>query len=152
MKKFKFTLQTVHNVRQMRQEKEQLLLGQLQFEMNQISEQIEQIKQMRETAIENYHLRLKPGQAINPAEIEMETGNIAYLKRRLEEAEKSLEAKKEECLKQTEKVVLASRDVKITERLREKQNARHNLELSRLEQNLLDEMATSSFARHIPKK
>lgn len=151
MKKFRFTLQTVHNVREMRQEKEQLLLAQLQSEAAKTAERLAQIKQLYASAVENYNRRLSPGESMNPIEMQMESNNIVALDRLLRETENALEQKKLDCRRQSEKVAAAVREVKITDSLREKQVARYRLELSRREQNALDEMASAGVARKMSK-
>ena len=46
MKKFKFTLQTVHNVREMQQEKEELVLSERQTEVNQATARLAEIERL----------------------------------------------------------------------------------------------------------
>jgi flagellar export protein FliJ len=149
MKKFKFTLQTVHNVREMREEKEHLVLTQMQNEVENAAERIRQIEQMRQEAIEKYTSRLQSGQMINAYELEMNSNHIATLDKVRREAEEVLEQKKQACRKQGETVAVATRAVKITNRLRETQELRHKSESERQEQTAIDELVSANFARRM---
>lgn len=147
MKKFNFTLQTVHNVRELKQEKEQLILGELQTEAAKAADRVSEIERMRFTAIENYANRLENGGSLNAFEMELTVNHINTLDRLRREAEQNLELKKQACLRQTQNLAAATREVKITNRLRENQQARHRLESDRHEQNALDELVSANFAR-----
>ncbi len=149
MKKFKFTLQTVHNVREMKQEKEHQVLSQLQHEAEKAAEKIRQIEQMRQEAIEKYSLRMQAGQSINVFELEMNSNHLSTLDRLIREAHEVLEQKKLACSKQSENVASATRAVKITSRLRETQVLRHKSEMDRHEQNAMDELVSANFARQM---
>lgn len=149
MKKFKFTLQTVHNVREMRQEKEKIVLGELQTEANKISLQVAQIEKTRIDAIESYAQRLNSGEQLNAMEMELNLNHFASLNRLQQEAEKVLEQKNKACQMQGKTVAAAMREVKITDRLRETQQIRHQMESARQEQNSIDEMISANFARQM---
>lgn len=148
MKKFKFKLQTVHNVRELREETEKYLLLKLQADVNEAALKVAQIEIMRSEAIENYAERLKSGEQLSAMEMEMNLNHFSSLNYLQKEAEKVLEEKKEVCREQTEKVAEAMREVKVTNRLQEKQKALHQLEFARNEQNNLDELVSTKFARH----
>ncbi|MEZ5425394.1 MAG: hypothetical protein R2747_03935 [Pyrinomonadaceae bacterium] len=147
MKKFKFTLQTVHNVREMRQEKEHLRLTELQNELNQAQARIVEIERQQQIALEKYSERLKKGESINAYELELDSLHLTELDRLKRDALEILEQKKKDCEKQTETVAAATRAVKITNRLRENQAERHKLETERIEQNQIDELVSANFAR-----
>ncbi len=147
MKKFKFTLQTVHNVREMREEKEHIVLTQMQNEVEKAVDRIRQIEQMRQDAIEKYTSRLQSGQTINVFELEMNSNHISALGKNRRDAEAFLEQKKMACSKQSETVAAATRAVKITNRLRETQASRHKTESDRQEQTAIDELVSANFAR-----
>lgn len=149
MKKFKFTLQTVHNVREMRQETEHQVLTKLQNEAAKAAERIRQIEQMRLEAIENYSLRLQAGMAINVFELEMNSNHISTLDRLIREAREVFEQKKQACTKQRDTLATAARAVKITHRLRETQVLRHKSEADRQEQTAIDELVSANFARQM---
>lgn len=149
MKKFKFTLQTVHNVREMRQEKEELVFSQMQAEAERAAERIREIEKMRFDALESYTRRLTAGSVVNAIELEMSSNHFASLDRIQREAEKVLSDKKQACQQQIQKLAAAVREVKITNRLRETQVAKHKLEINRQEQINLDEIVSANFARRL---
>ena len=149
MKKFKFKLQTVHNVREMKQEKEQLVLSELQKEAAKAAERVAEIDQLRFKAIANYARRIECGQTIDPYELELNSNHIAALDRLQREAKENLEIKRQACARQSKTVAAAAREVKVTNRLRENQEQRHQLELERQDQNNIDEIVTSNFARRM---
>ena len=149
MKKFKFTLQTVHTVREMKQEKEELILGELQTEASRAAARVSEIERQRYQAIESYSERLARGEAINAYELELNSNHITWLDRQQQEAQKALELKKQACLQQGKTVAAATREVKITDRLRENQHTRHRLDMARDEQNSLDEIISANFARRM---
>lgn len=151
MKKFKFTLQTVHNVRELREEKEKLLFSQLQADASKAALRVAEIEIMRSEAIDNYAQRLKSGEQLNAVEMELNLNHFAALNRLQQEAEKVLEQKKQACQRQSTAVAAAMREVKITNRLRETQQERYKNEFERQEQNNLDELVSANFARQIPQ-
>lgn len=149
MKKFKFTLQAVHSVREMREEKEHLVLTQMQHEAEKAAERVQKLLQMRLEAIEKYSLRLQAGQPINAYELELNSNHISSLDKIRREAEAVLEQKKLACRRQSETVAAATRAVKITNRLRETQQSRHRAEADRQEQTALDELVSANYARQM---
>lgn len=149
MKKFKFTLQTVHNVREMKQENEQLKLSDLQTEAARAAEQIERIEAAYLRAIESYSTKINSGRAMNIGEMELEAMHISALERQKRRAAEVLEERKRACAVQSQKLAAAAREVKITERLRETQAQRHRLEAEKTEQNQMDELVSANFARKL---
>jgi flagellar export protein FliJ len=152
MKKFKFKLESVHSVREMRKEKEQLIFAQLQNEANKVFEEIEQIEQTRLKAITNYLDKLNRGELTNPVEMEMNLRHITELDRRQREMRAVLEEKKLACSEQGKKVAEANQQVKITDRLRENQQNQHKLEFEREQQHSLDELISTNFARNMTEQ
>jgi flagellar export protein FliJ len=151
MKKFKFTLEAVHKVREMRQDREKLVLGELQGEVNKAAARHENIQGSRVAAMDNYALRLCSGEQFDPIEMQLHSSHFESLNRLRMEAEQELEDKRQACLRQGETVAAAMREVKVTDRLRETQKTRHDLEYARREQNDIDELISASFARQIIK-
>lgn len=149
MKKFKFTLQAVHNVREMKQERELLVLSELQAEAEKAAARVGEIEELRGKAIEDYARRLENGAAIDPYELELSSNHITSLDRLQQEAQKNLEKRKQACLRQTKTVEVAAREVKITNRLRENQHAKHQADIARREQNALDELISANYARRM---
>jgi flagellar export protein FliJ len=149
MKKFKFKLQAVHNVRELRQERESLILEELHSEANLAAARVAQIEKTRNEAIETYTRQMKSGEPLNPMEMELNSDHFVRLNRLRQEEERVVEQKKQACVRQAETVVAAMREVKITGRLRENQSARHQLEFEREQQSNIDELVTTTFARKI---
>jgi flagellar export protein FliJ len=152
MKKFKFTLQTVHNVREMKQETEQLILNERQKEAANAVEQLEKIEAAYLKAIEVYSNKLNCGRVMNIGEMELDALHISALERQKRRAKEILEEKKQACSVQSAKLAAAAREVKITERLRENQALRHRLETDKQEQNAMDELVSANFARKLTTK
>jgi flagellar export protein FliJ len=146
MKKFKFTLQSVHNVREMREEKELMVLSQLNLEAEQAAERLTAVEGALVTAVEQYNNRIKPGEAINAMEMELNSHHISALRRQKTVAREEVLERQDARARQITQVTQAARDVKVTGRLRDNQVKDHRLAASRHEQNALDEMATISFS------
>lgn len=149
MKKFKFTLETVHNVREMKQENEQLKLTELQAEVAKAAEQIEKIEAAYLRAIENYSNKVNSGRSMNIGEMELEAMHISALERQKRRAVEILEEKKRAAQAQSRNLAAAVREVKVTERLRETQALRHRIEADKHEQNAMDELVSANFARRL---
>ncbi len=149
MKKFKFTLQTIHNVREMRQEKEEQVLSKIQSKINFAKLRLSDLEKLRFVAIENYTQKLKSGNAINPFEMELNTNHFASLDRSIREAKAEIEVIKYEYLEQSRVLATANQQVKITERLHENQKSRYRTELDRTEQTAIDELVSANYARQM---
>lgn len=152
MKKFKFTLQTVHNVREMKQEKEEMTLAEMLMEVNRAADRIAQIEKMRNEAVEKYTQRLRAGEILNVTEMELNAKYFNSLDGLQREAEKLLSEKNLACTAQRVKLAGAAREVKITERLREQQVLRHQLESDKQQQTALDEIVSAGYARKMRNK
>lgn len=147
MKKFKFNLQSVHNVRELRQEREQQTLAQFHSEVVKTQERIKNIEKMRFDAVKAYTHKLERGSLVDPFELEMNSNHISSLDRLRREAERELLEKKKQFVAQAQTVAAAAQQVQVTERLREKQMNRYRLESSRREQNEVDELMSAKYAR-----
>ena len=147
MKRFKFSLQTVHNVRELQLEKEEITLSDLLAEAMRAEEQLTLNRQMRLEAAETYSRKLREREPLSAYEMEMHTKHLHSLDRSIEQASALVEEKKEAVRIQREVVAAAGKAVKVTERLRDFQEDRHRTELARTEQTDLDEMVSSGFAR-----
>ncbi len=146
MKKFQFSLQTVHNVREMKQEREEAVLAQLNAEAAEAMSQVVNAENNRIKAYDDYTERLQVG-TLDPMEMVLTTNYLAALTNYEQHARQSLELKKQSCQRQTENVVAAAREVKATATLRKSQHARYTLNANRAEQNALDEINSINFAR-----
>jgi flagellar export protein FliJ len=151
MKTFKFTLKTVHKVREMKEDREKIVLGECRAEVDQAAAHHENIEGSRVAAMEDYAQRLRSGEQFDALEMHLHSAHFDSLNRLRIDAEKELVNKKDAYLKQGENVAAAMREVKVTNRLRETQKARYDLEFARQEQNDIDELISASFARQILK-
>ena len=147
MKKFKFTLSAVHNVREMEQEKEELIFSQLQSEAAVVAKQLTEAEAKRRATLDCYARRLASGEIIDPLEMELSAKYLLSLDRLERESKKLLAQKQQACDRQSVNVTAAHQAVKATAKIRETQFARHNLEFARIEQTNLDEMVSLSYAR-----
>lgn len=152
MKKFKFTLQTVHNVRELKKEKEQFALAQLQLEAAKAEERIQQLEAAYRKAMESYSKKVNGGRPLHIGEMELETLHLSYLDDQKRRAAEALAEKKRACAAQSQKLAIATREVKVTRKLREHQSMRHQLETAKHEQTAIDELVTAGFARNLRTK
>lgn len=149
MKKFKFTLETVHNVREMRREREEMVLSQLNAEAEKTAGRIRELENRQTAAIEAYARKMQAGTMINIGEIELERNHIAALDRLIRETRQTLEQQQLTCRQQTQKVAAAMQLVKVTDRLRDVQRARHDRDAAREEQTAIDDLVSAKYARGI---
>lgn len=149
MKKFKFTLQTVHKVRELKSEQENLTLSGLQGEAKEAERRVEHIEDLRNEAVEQYLTRISSGERLNPLEMELNANHFASLNNLQREAQVAVDQKHEAVRQQLESVKAARIDVKITDKLRDDQKRRYELEANRREQRNLDELVTAKFARRV---
>lgn len=149
MKKFKFTLQTVHKVRELKSEQENLTLSELQGEAREAEQRVEHIEGLRNEAVEQYLMRISSGERLNPLEMELNANHFASLNNLQREAQVAVDQKHEAVRQQLESVKAARIDVKITDKLRDDQKRRYELEANRREQRNLDELVTAKFARRV---
>jgi flagellar export protein FliJ len=149
MRKFKFTLQTVHKVRELKNEREKLTLSELQNEAAQADSRVEHIEAMRSEAVENYLGRVNSGKHLNALEMELSARHFASLNFLQKDAQKTADEKRLDCARQLEKVQAATVDVKVTDKLRHDQQRRHRFEADRQEQMNVDEIVSTKFARII---
>jgi flagellar export protein FliJ len=149
MKKFKFSLETVHKVREIRREKESVILSGLREDAEKAADRVAHIEAMRHAAIENHTRRLGSGESLNVTEMELSSNHFASLNRLQRDAETVLELKRQECQRQVELVTKAMVKVKVTDNLRETQHERYKQEFARQEQNGVDELVSATFARQL---
>jgi len=147
VKKFKFNLDSVHQVRELRQEKEQSVLAQLQQIAAVAEERLNDLKQRRTNALVSYSESMSSGRPLDPRELEMHSRHITALDRLREEAERVVEEKRLACRGQVQVLAEAAREVKVTSKLRAKKKAVYDLETAKSEQNALDEITSAKYAR-----
>lgn len=146
MKKFKFTLQPVHDLREAKLEQEQLRLANMQEALAKAFDSLEKAEQERLAATDDYARRIQAGE-LPSLEFSLMMNYLKTLALRENEARQNLEEAKVAFTLQSNRLAEAMRDVEATGKLRERQQARHNLEVARAEQNALDEMVSINYAR-----
>jgi flagellar FliJ protein len=151
MKQFQFSLQAVHDLRQMACEQAERELAQAMAQVSEAAARIDEITRLRATAIEVYLAKLQAG-ALAPHEAALHAHHLHSLAQREAEARVCLGSLERERERRCQLVMEAAREAETTARLREREAARHRAELARAEQKLLDEMATEAFARRQAEK
>lgn len=151
MKKFKFNLQTVHKVRELKSEQENLVLSELQNEVVQAELRVAHIESMRAEAVERYMERLTSGDHLNPREMELSSNHFASLNSLQKEAQRSVDEKRQACLSQLDVVKARRIEVKVTDKLHDEERKRHQRAVDRDEQKNTDELVTANFARNLQK-
>lgn len=148
MKRFHFPLQTVHNMREMVRDEAEKHLAHAASKVSEAESCLDEAGRSLTSAADIYAERLQSG-TIDPHETALRADYIASLARREQEARARLTQLERELEERRLVVVEAARAAEATSKLRERQLARHTLEASRQEQNMLDEMATVSSARRL---
>lgn len=151
MKKFKFSLQTVHNVRETMRDKEEQELIRLRGIVAKENERVLMIENERMLLEASYSEKLNAG-TIDPVQAAMTSNYINALIHREREARMVLRQAESAAEKQRQKLTEAERDVEATSRLRERARERHTMKAVRDEQNRLDDMATVATARRMAKE
>ena len=144
MKRFRFSLQTVHNLREARRDEEEQRLAQAAAVINAATEAVAEIERQR-AAVE-----AKLAKATGPlctAELTLQVNYLELLAQREHEAREQLAALEREREAQREVTLAATREAKVTGQLRARQQARHTAEMVRAEQQLLDELAVTASLR-----
>ena len=147
MKKFKFSLETAHKVREIKEEKELTTLAQLREKVSATERLIEEIERTRVELMDRYISSLQTGTAAHAAELDLYSRHFAYLERKRVAAEKELKEIRIACSEQVAVLSDAARAAKVTGSLRDKQKAFHDKENAKSEQAALDEITGAKFAR-----
>jgi flagellar export protein FliJ len=148
MKRFRFSLETVHNLREARRDEEEQRLAQTAAGLQAAAEAVAEIERQR-AAVE-----AKLAKATGPlctAELTLHVGYLELLNQREHEARQHLAALEREREAQRQATLAATREAKVTGQLRARQHARHTAELVRAEQQLMDELAITATLRSGPE-
>lgn len=144
MKRFKFRLQTVHNLREQRRDEAEHALLKATAEVNAGEAALEELQRQREAA-EN-KLARATGQ-VYADELALQLDYLGFLgqrerdlRQRLAELEQIREAVRANAIQ-------AAREAEITNQLKRRQKERFEAEVALAEQNFLDEMATNIVRR-----
>lgn len=148
MKRFRFPLQAVHNLRQMRRDEAERELAQAAAEVSHGAARLDEVACTRTAATEAY-LRALQKSDIDQHEMALRINYLASLTQRESEARARLAELESAREAQRQLVTRAARDAEATAKLRERHRVRHETEAARAEQNNLDEIATVAIARRM---
>lgn len=151
MKPFKFSLQAVHHIREIKREAAERELLAASRELARANEQLQEVLGRRESAVNEY-LALHQSEEMRAQTMATHLDYIGSLFQAEREArnvirnrEKNLEARRVALME-------ASRQSETTANLRERQHDRYRLEAARDEQKMLDEMAVLAVTRRMVGK
>ncbi len=148
MKRFKFTLQTLHDLREQERLTAERALGHATAAVAQAAAQTEELLKTIVQAVATHAAKLRTKEP-NPHEAEMHTEYIATLERQLAAARTRHAALEREREVKLQEFIKASAAAEATAKLREQYYARYVSELLREEQNLMDELATIATVRRM---
>lgn len=150
MKRFKFSLQTVHNLRVAERDKAEREMARASADVANAVSQIAEAEIVRMAAEEDCAQALRTP-AIDAHEVALHSNYLYALAGRKCHAQDRLAKLEQEREAQRGLLVQASRAARTTEQLRERHLAHHQFEAARDEQNALDEMAVMAAARRLTK-
>jgi len=146
MKRFKFSLQTVHDLRESRQEAAERELANANSELYRANAQLEEVVRSRQKALERYLLMYQKNE-IEVSMVAAHTDFIGSLFKREREAKAHIREVELRLEQKRQAVTEAMRETEATAKLRDRQRQNHQLEANRNEQAMLDEMAVLAVAR-----
>lgn len=148
MKRFKFSLQALHDLRRRAREEAEAALASAHAAVVQAEADLAEAVNARRAALESNAARLGPGE-INPHEVALRASYTAVLDRRIAEAQARLREAERERAAKLQAAIAAATAAEATTKLRDKHRARHDAEVNRAEQELLDELAAIASARRL---
>ncbi len=148
MKRFKFSLQTLHDLREQEHEEAERALAQAVTEVAAALAHIEALRQTINQAIGAYTTDLQT-KAPNAYEAKMHSEYLTALDRQLAVARAHQEACELHREIKVQELVKASAAAEATAKLRAQYYARYVAELIREDQNLMDELATIATVRRM---
>jgi flagellar export protein FliJ len=146
MQRFKFTLQAVHDLREITRDEAERALTNATSEVTKATIRLEETVHLRLSATRAYVAKLQ-SRDLDPFEAQQRASYIASLTQREADTRRQLDILEREREQIRTVVVEASRDVETTSKLRSKQQAVHVAKTLSTEQNMMDEMATIAVAR-----
>lgn len=146
MKRFKFSLQTVHDFREFRRTNAEREFAEATAQLQGLKAQIEELRRLHRAALDKC-LLLYQSREIEASLIAAHADFINSLVQRERELRQQMAATERHLEVKRQALTEALRATKTTAKLRERHLDRHDLELARNEQNLLDEMAVATVAR-----
>ena len=148
MKRFSFSLQTVHDQRAVQRETAEREFVDAARALSNAEAALEKAIFEREIAVDAYIAHLESG-AVDPQQLTLHVGHIARLVERENEKRARLASFERAQEIKRKAVITTTRDEKAITNLRDRHRARHEAAAARIEQTALDEMATMSFARRV---
>lgn len=148
MKKFKFSLQTVHEIREQERATAERALEKATAAVAAAATRLEEIMRAITQTVAAYSTTMRT-QKPDPRAAEMHTEYIATLENQLGQAREQHAARERERVVKLQHFVKASAAAEATAKLREQYYARYVAELAREEQNLMDELATIATVRRM---
>jgi flagellar export protein FliJ len=148
MKRFQFSLEAVHNVREMQRDAAERALAAENADLQAAQLRLDQLICQRQSAMANY-LLLHQSTEIEVAHFASHTdflGSLAMLERQARI--KILQVEERITLKR-QALTEASRQTKTTSNIRDRQRERYHQEIAQHEQKALDEMAVVAIARRL---
>jgi flagellar export protein FliJ len=146
MKRFKFSLQAVHDLRESRQETAERELANVNSELYRANAQLEEVVRSKQKALERYLLMYQANE-IEVSMVAAHTDFIGSLFKREREAKAHIREVEMRLEEKRQAVTEAMRNTETTAKLRERQRQNHQQEINRNEQTMLDEMAVLAVAR-----
>ena len=146
MKRFKFSLQTVHDFREFRRDAAEREFAEALDHLYRAQSQLEEVKRAHRTATDNY-LLLYQSREIQATMVASHTDFIASLMRREHEVINQIAGLEKQLETKRHAVTEAMRATKTTAQLSDRQRERHDVDVARMEQTLSDEMAVAAMTR-----
>lgn len=148
MKRFKFSLQTLHEMRQEEREQAERALALATTELAQAMEAVETVIREIDKTIRDYAGKVSSGN-VSPYEGETYSRYIASLDKKLEVARARQAEAAQLREHKIQELIKATTAAEATTRLREQHYQRYVAEVAREEQNLIDELATIASSRRL---
>ena len=142
---FKFRLQRLLEIREMREKKEQQLLLSLRQKVLEEQQKMETLK-AEEAALED-RMTLKPGQPLDVLDQQMCAYAIKEKQKEQAQQQQRIVQAEQAVTQQVQVVKQAGIDVKALEKLREKQREEHRLEQLHEQEVFLDDLSGQQFIR-----
>ena len=149
MKRFRFSLQSVHDLRETLRDEAERQLALAMAEAAAASKRITEAEELIVRTGADFAARLQSGKVLDPQEAALCADYLSVLVRRIKDEKIRLKDLESACEFKRLAVVEAARAAEATAKLRDRQQSRHTAEAARHEQNMLDEIATLSSARRV---
>ncbi len=146
MKKFRFSLQTVHDLRASARDKAERELARATAEVAHAEAAVDQARHMRNREADALASAYGTG-TIDPREVAYRFGYLELLAKHEIQARERLTSLERARERVRENVASAARDAEVTNKLRDRHLARHRAEAIRAEQVNLDELVMLVGAR-----